>query len=256
MFGPQRAGKQHRRMRARVSVGECARGAALDSPARTCRRCQTTREPCVITLDRSHEANEIAPGRGGPVASIHRARGTHHQVRDTTVVRETDLAELEDEESFIARFRAERCVHFWTTRACDARENAAPAELLPDRVRGGRVPGLWEAYFSGRFPAVDAWVTLSSGIDHADSLRDDARVDGNCARQRTQFSALASQVARREPSSLSRGQGRSTTSESEKREIWEEMAHLVSRRAGAFWAGPCGAKQRRLGGMTRAALRA
>ena len=50
------------------------------------------------------------------------------------IIGERDFAELDNEETVVIELTAERCVHLWTPRACDARENAATAELLFEHI--------------------------------------------------------------------------------------------------------------------------
>src|SRR5687767_8538562 len=243
MFVAYRAGKEHRRTRARVSVGESARGAAFETPARARGRRQPTGKPTFIGVGGAREANEISARSGAAVACLERARHAHHQMRDITVAGDVDLAQLENEQSVFVRLHTQRRVHLRTAGTRDSREDSTPSELLTDDLGDRRVGGLRKSYLGARLPSRDSRVALPRRIENAHLFGDDARVDRDLARERPMLRALASNPAGGECSRLATEQVRGTAGECEEREMSKEVAHLISRRGRCA----CVAARRRLG---------
>src|SRR5687768_4090479 len=142
------------------SVGESARGAAFETPARARGRRQPTGKPTLIGVGGAREANEISARNGAPDACLERARRAHHQMRDVTVAGDVDLAQLECEQSVFVRLHTQRRVHLRTARTRDAGEDSTPSELLTDDLRDRRVGGLRKSYLGARLPARDSRVAL------------------------------------------------------------------------------------------------
>jgi hypothetical protein len=196
----------------RVSVSECARRGPIETPACACAR----------------QSHELA-ARCWPPARINRVRRANHHVRDIAFGGEGDLTELEHEQPVIATLATERRVHFRATRPRNARENAASAELLPQRIRRRRTSGLWKPHF-GADRSIDARMALSRRIENAHSVRHHACVDRDGARLRPIHGLLAPDAGCGEHSRVPFGKGRGAAGQREQRKVSKEVTHVLKRR--------------------------
>jgi hypothetical protein len=149
-------------------------------------------------------------------------------LRDIAFLGDADLAELEDEKSFGAMLVAERRVHFRPARSRHPDENSASTKLPAQQICGRRVSGWWQAHFDAHRPGIGTLMASARRIEHAHSVRDDARVDRDRARLRAVLASLTPDAAGREHACAPLWKG-GTGGQCEQRKISSEMAHVVSR---------------------------